>query len=639
MVGIVQIKSKNMMANKRNNPCPCGSGKRYKKCCGLKNKNPAVPENHIAQNNLNSTSSINDFLRAGAIAAGQGRFAEAEVCFRQAVKLKPDHAIAYNNLGLALYDQGKLDEAVASLRKAVTLTPDFAEAHNNLGMVLHSLGKPDEAENCFHEAVKLKPDYTKAYNNLGLALHDQGKLDEAEANLSTAVTLTPDFVETYINLGIILNSQGRLEEAVASYRQALKLRPNYAEAYYNLGITLGDQGKLAESEASLRQALKLKPDYIEAYNNLGLTLHSLGKLDEAGICFRQALKLNPNSAKVYKSLSMFIKPSDVDDIILGMEKLLKRKDLSDEDKIDLGFALGKSFENLAEYDKSFDFILEANQVKRKSYTYSIQNDHELFGRIKKTFSPDFFSTHQGSSNPDKTPIFIVGMPRSGTTLVEQIIASHPLVFGAGELLFLPNLVSKICAAYAAGKFPECILELDEEGFERMGSEYIEKIRKYSNSAQHITDKLPHNFIHLGLINKILPNAKVIHCVRNPMDNCLSIFKTDFKGQLHKYAYDLVETGQYYNLYLDLMAHWQKVLPGFIYSLKYEEMISDQQYQIKALLDFCGLPWDEACLAFHKTKRKVITASVAQVRQPIYKDSVELWKQYEKQLEPLRKVIE
>ncbi len=627
------------MANKRNQPCPCGSGRKYKKCCGFSGANPAFPADQSLQKKVNSTSSIDELLRAGAMAATQGRYDEAEACFRQAVKLKPDFAIAYNNLGLTLHDQGKLDEAEAILHKALQLSPDFAEAHNNLGLVLHGLGKPEAAATCFRQALKLKPGYIKAYNNLGLALHNQGKLDEAEVYLHKALQLSPDFVETYINLGIILNSQGKLEEAAASYRQALTLRPNYAEAHYNLGITLGDQGRLAESEASLRQALKLKPDYTEAYNNLGLILHSLGRQDEAETYFRQALKLNPDSAQVYKSLSMFLKRAEIEGVIIAMEKLYKRKDLSDEDKIDLGFALGKSFEKLGEYDKSFDFIFKANLEKRKTYTYSIQDDHEFFTRIKKTFSADFFSSHPDSDIPDKTPIFVLGMPRSGTTLVEQILASHPKVLGAGELLFLPYLVNKICAeGGAAGKYPECIPELDMKGFGRMGLEYIEKIRKYSNSVQHITDKLPHNFLYLGLINKILPKAKVIHCVRIPMDNCLSIFKTDFKGQLHRYAYDLIEIGQYYNLYLDLMSHWEKVLPGVMYTVKYEEMVSDQQDQIKELLDFCDLQWDDACFNFHKTKRKVITASVAQVRQPIYTDSVGLWKRYERRLEPLRKVI-
>lgn len=343
-----------------------------------------------------------------------------------------------------------------------------------------SQGRFDEAEACFRQAIKLKPDLAIAYNNLGLALHDQGKLDEAEANLHKALQLSPDFVETYINLGIILNSQGKLEEAATSYRQALTLRPNYAEAHYNLGITLSDQGRLAESETSLRQALKLKPDNTDAYDNLGLILHSLGKQDEAEICFRQALKLNPDSVQVYKSFSMFLKRAEIDDVIIAMEKLYKRKGLSDEDKIDLGFALGKSFEKLGEYDKSFDFIFKANRETRETYTHSIQDNHEFFTRIKKTFSTDFFSSHPDSGIPDKTPIFVLGMPRSGTTLVEQILASHPQVLGAGELLFLPYLVFKISAeGGGAGKYPEYFLELGMKGFGKMGLEYIEKICKYS----------------------------------------------------------------------------------------------------------------------------------------------------------------
>ncbi len=627
------------MANKRNKPCPCGSGKKYKKCCGFKGENRFFPQSHNVQQDIPSGSSVVDFLRAGAIAASQGRFAEAESSFRQAVKLKPDLAVAHNNLGLSLRDQGKLDQAEASLHRAIKLTPDFAEAHNNLGMVLHGSGKPAEAEACFRQAVKLKPDYTKAHNNLGLVLHEQGKLDQAEASLRTAIMLSPDLAETYINLGMVLNSQGRLGEAVASYRQALSLRPDYAEAYYNLGIVYGDQGRLTEAEASLRQAVQLKPDYTEAYNNLGLILHSMGNPAEAESCFRQALKLNPDSAQVYKSLSMFVKHAEVDDVVIGMEKLYKREGLSDEDKIDLGFALGKTYENLGEYDKSFDFIREANLVKRKSYRYSIQEDEELFARIKTIFSPEFFASQKDADNPDKTPIFIVGMPRSGTTLVEQIIASHPLVFGAGELLFLPTLVNQVCLEAAAGKFPECILKLGMSEYERLGAEYVKKVRNYSESAQHITDKLPHNFLFVGLISKILPKSKVIHCTRNPMDTCLSIYKTDFKEQLQRYAYDLDETGRYYNLYLDLMAHWEKVLPGYLYSISYEALVSDQERQAKELLEYLGLPWDEACLAFHKTKRKVVTASVAQVRQPIYRDSVELWRRYEKQLAPLRKVLE
>ncbi len=626
------------MASKRNEPCPCGSGKRYKKCCGLKGEEQGVFQGQRVQQDISSDSSVADLLKAGAMAAVHGRFAEAESFFRQAADQNPENVVAHINLGLALHDQGKFAEAEASLRKAARLDPDLAEVHNNLGMVLRSSGKTSEAETSFRQAVRLKPGYAKAHNNLGLVLHDQAKFTEAEASLRQALKLNPDLAETHINLGMVLNSQGKIKEAIASYLLALKLRPDYAEAHYNLGIAYGDQGKLSESENSLRQAIKLKPDYTEAYNNLGLTLYSQGRMAEAETCFRQALKLNPDSAKVYKSLSMFRKPAAVDDIVIGMEELYQRGDLPEEDRIDLGFALGKTFENLGEYDKSFGFIRDANQLKRRSYRYSIQEDQELLERIKNIFSADFFVSQQHAGNPDNTPIFIVGMPRSGTTLVEQIIASHPLVFGAGELLFLPDIANKICSEAGAGKFPEGILQLGSTEFNKMALEYVAKIRNYSDSAQHITDKLPHNFLFVGLIRAILPAAKVIHCTRDPMDNCLSVYKTDFKEQLHRYAYDLVETGQYYNLYLDLMAHWEKVLPGYLYNISYEEMVADQEKQTRELLDFCGLAWDEACLAFHKTKRKVVTASVAQVRQPMNRDSVELWRRYEKQLAPLKEVI-
>jgi hypothetical protein len=334
-----------------------------------------------------------------------------------------------------------------------------------------------------------------------------------------------------------------------------------------------------------------------------------------------------------------VKFTEIDSVVQTMEALYKDKvSTSDADQIDLGFALGKIYEDLGDYNKSFKFISEANQLKRKSYEYSIQDDRVYFQRIKKVFSPDFLASHAGSGNKDRTPIFIVGMPRSGTTLVEQILASHPMVFGAGELTVLVELAENVCRKGGTRtKYPECLSGFDADAFAEMGTDYLERVREFSQDATYITDKLPHNFLYVGLIKLILPNAKIIHCSRNPMDNCLSIFKTEFAVE-HKYAYDMVELGGYYNLNSDLMAYWNKVLPGFMYRLVYEDLVSDQQRQTRELLQFCSLPWDEACLNFDKTERRVRTASLVQVRQPIYKDSVELWKRYEMQLEPLRKAI-
>lgn len=398
------------------------------------------------------------------------------------------------------------------------------------------------------------------------------------------------------------------------------------------------QGRLDEAIASFQQAIALKPDYADALCNLGVLYKELGRKDDAVSCFKKALSLNPGYVLAFKGLSRIVKYSEVDDDIRAMYDLYCQNKLSEADRKDLAFGLGNVFEGLKEYDKAFEFYREANRLKRKSFNYSMQDEQDFFSRIKRVFSPDFFAAHHGSGYKDRTPIFIVGMPRSGTTLVEQILASHPLVFGAGELAILLEITNSVCTGRkTARRFPECVPDLSMDAFERLGSEYVAKVRENSSAAKYITDKMPNNFLRVGLIRTILPDAKVVHCIRNPMDTCLSIFKMDFAGP-NSYAYDLVELGQYYNLYRDLMAYWEKILPGFMYPLRYEEMVSDQQNQTRKLLDFCGIPWDKVCLKFYKTKRRVSTASLAQVRQPIYKDSVNLWKHYEKQLDPLRKTI-
>ncbi len=538
----------------------------------------------------------------------------------------------------AFHQAGHLTQAEALYQQILSREPDHPDALHFLGVLAHQVGKSGIAVELIGKALRLRPDSVEAHNNLANALLAQGKLDEAVTSYRRAISFKPDYAEAHYNLGVVLYAQGKLDEAIASYRRAITIKPDYAEAHYNLGLALKNRGKLNEAITSYRQAIFVRPDFAEAYHNLGVVFSELGKMDDAIACHKKALSLKPDYVLAYKSLSAIVKYTEVDDVIRAMERLYNKKsDISDVDREDLGFTLGKVFEDIGDYDKSFTFILEANQLKRRSYEYSIHNDHELFERIKKTFSPDFFASHHGSGNQDRTPIFIIGMPRSGTTLVEQILSSHPMVFGAGELTVLENLINSICTGGAKAHFPECMPELSEEVLERVGAHYVEEIRGYSKDAKHITDKMPHNFLYVGFIKMILPNAKVIHCMRNPMDNCFSIFKNDFKGTV-KYAYDMVELGKYYNLYRDLMAYWEKVLPGFVYPLRYEEMVSNQQHQTKSLLDFCGLPWDEVCLAFHKTERRISTVSLAQVRQPIYKDSIESWKRYEKQLEPLRKTV-
>lgn len=572
----------------------------------------------------------------GLTLRAQGKLDEAIASFQKALTLQPDYSKARNSLGIALQEQGKLQESVGCFRRVLTLQPDYAEAHYNLGIALNSLGKMDEAAACFRRVLSLEPDYVEAHFNLGI-ISRSNKPDEAIDHLRQVLALKPDHVEAHFNLGIILNDLGKPGEAAASFGRALSLRPAYAEAHYNLGILFQGLGKHDEAIASYRQALIHEPDFAKAHHNLGVVFSELGRLDEAVACYRKTLALKPHFAETYKNLSAIVKYTEFNDDINAMEALYNKKGGTPGERIDLGFALGKVFGDLMDYHKSFDYILEANRLKRESFEYSIQKDHDLFERIKKTFSPDFFASHPGQGNQEGRPIFIIGMPRSGTTLVEQILASHPQVFGAGEVTVLKDLVDTLGNGQRTGTFPESILNLKNDAFAKTGSAYMEGIRKYAGNADYITDKMPDNFLRVGFIRIILPNAKIVHCTRHPMDICFSIFKNDFKG-LFGYAYNMDELGRYYNTYRDLMAHWEKVLPGFMHSVKYEEMVMDQHKQTKNLLEFCGLPWDRACLQFHKTRRRVGTASLAQVRQPIYKDSVALWKRYEKQLEPMKKAI-
>ena len=580
-------------------------------------------------------------------------------------------AVKYYEEGRHLQQKGKLSGAERAYRKAIKTNQEFLEVHNDLGNLLLDLGKPKEAFNSFRKALSLRPGHPMLLTNLGNALQLQGEMEKAIDWFNKAIGQEPGFVGAHINLGNALRELGRLEEAVAAYRQAIEIDPGLADTYYNLASLLVELGELKEAETNFSKAVEIDPRHKNAWNGLGNTLAYLGKIDEAieayrkaieidprhrmaynGLgnvlsdmgeieqaidAYRKAIEIDPEYADVYRSISLNKRFSEYDDDIHSMGTLYANKNLSDDKKMYLAFGLGKAFEDLGEYEKSMEFIIEAARLKRATIDYSISESEDLFSQIKSTFSLEFFADRKGTGDPDQMPIFILGMPRSGTSLVEQILASHPDVFGAGELKDLAVLTRNFGTADSPREFPAGIVDLDSEGLEDLGKEYIARIRSRSVDTKYITDKLPPNFLRIGLIKAILPNAKIIHCTRDPMDNCLSLFKNYFSGAVN-YSYDLTELGQYYNLYLNLMEYWRNTLPGFIYHLSYESLVADQENQIRKLLEYCHLRWNDACLDFHKTRRKVRTASNAQVRRPIYKDSVKLWKRYEKQLEPLRVAI-
>lgn len=497
------------------------------------------------------------------------------------------------------------------------------------------------AEECCRNVLEAAPHNADAYHLLGIiASQHRGRNDLAVQFISRAVELNPHNATVQNNLGIAFRELKRTDEAIACFKKTLAIDPDNTDALHYLGVALHESNRLDEAVASYRKAVAINPDLVNVYRDLGNALKQIGRTDEAIATYRKTLAIKPDYAEVYRSLSTVKKFREYNDDIRSMENLYNRKDLTGDQRIQLCFALGKAFEDLKQYDKAFGFLAEGNSLKRKSYSYSIKLEHDIFARLKRTFSRSFFAAHQNTGNSDATPILILGMPRSGTTLVEQILASHPHVYGGGELEIFADIIDNLGGADGPdSQFPECLAGFSKQKFYDMGTLYIDKIRQLSGEAQYITNKMPHNFLLVGLVKLILPNARIIHCTREPMDNCFSIFKTYFgiKGT-HPYAYDLAEIGQYYKLYQSIMEHWEKMAPGFMYHLKYEELVADQQNQTRSLLNFCELAWDDACLSFHRNIGTVRTASHSQVRQPLYTDSVALWKHYKNQLEPLHNAL-
>jgi len=570
----------------------------------------------------------------------KGKFANAERAYKKAIKINPNYADAHNNLGNLYLERARFKEAFNEYRKALKMAPNHPILLNNIGNVLQLQGENEQALNWLEKAINQDPASAPAHCNLGNALRSLGKDAEAVVAYRRALELNPDQADTYRNLGGILIELEELDDAVNCFNQALRINPEDKKAYQGLGRTRNAQGDLDQAVSAFQKAISIDPANAEYHRELGRAFGDHGEIEKAISAHRKAIEINPKYAKAYQALTKNKKFTEYDDEMRAMESLLSTKGISDKDSIHLAFGLGKAYEDLGDFDKSMEFVIKATRLKRGTYDYSISESQKQFDRIKEVFSPGFFSRWPDIGAPDRTPIFILGMPRSGTSLVEQILASHPEVFGAGELNDLPIVfesITKPVGRLRTDTFPEGLLELDASAFADLGKQYVARIRRYSSDANFITDKMPHNFLRIGFIKAILPNARIIHCTRDPMDNCLSLFKTDLlKG--HRYSYDMSELGQYYKLYLGLMDYWRDSLPGFIYDQSYEELVSSQKEQVSQLLQHCGLPWDESCLDFHKTRRKVNTASNAQVIRPIYQDSVKLWGRYEKQLEPLKAAI-
>ncbi len=466
----------------------------------------------------------------------------------------------------------------------------------------HQGGHPDRAIPLYEQALEHNPEHPVARGNLGAALLDQGRAEEALTQLSRAVAIQPDYAIAHANLGNALRELGRPEEAIGHYERAIQLQPDQAAAHANLGGARQDQGRLEEAVAAYERAIAIQPDCAEAHFNL-------------------------STCKKY---------TDIHETE-ALQTLLAT-DIDDNDRIFLHFALGKALSDLKNDAEAFHHYQQGNRRKRTTIQFDISDSEKTFKRFQHTFDATFFESRQDHGCPDDTPIFILGMPRSGSTLIEQILASHPRVHGAGELPFIKQILMQRMSSRRLAMVPYTVSRLKAPDSTELGRAYIEKIRKKNASARFITDKMPENFLFIGAIRLLLPRARIIHSVRSPEDTCLSIFRTRFSDQ-HDYAYDLTELGRYYRLYQGMMRHWKRLFPDVIHDCHYERLTRDPNGEIRKLLAFCGLDFDEKCLKFHQSGRNVSTASNYQVRQPLYTSSIAGWKRFEKQLQPLIKALE
>jgi len=510
-------------------------------------------------------------------------------------KKYPNEPLLFNLIGACYKGLGHLEGAAKMFQAAVAIKPSYAEAHFNLGAILKELGQNTSAVESYKKAIAITPNYPDAHNNLGTALHDLGQLEAAIESLKWAVAYKYDFAEAHNNLGNVLNEYGRVEAAIKCFEKAIAVKPDYAKAYFNLAIAHKDLGNKEAYLNSIEKTVSIKPEWGDAHLHL-------------------------SRVKNYKKN---------DPQLAVMHSFLSSNSLSVIDRIGFNFALAHAYEKLENYDEQFKFLNEANRLRKEETKYFIDKDQQLFSRIKDSFKfPPSAVKKSSCKSTSIRPIFILGMPRSGTSLVHQIIDSHHEVHGAGEL----NKLNK-CVIPLLKEFDNVDKKmLSESDLISIREQYLDVLSSLNVSQNIIIDKMPLNFRYVGFILTAFPEAKILHMNRNPMATCWSIYKYYFNG--NSYSYNQDDLAEYYQLYKDLMGFWSKLFPNKIYDVCYEDLTTNQEVETRKLLKYCELEWDENCLNFHTNKTAVKTTSAIQVRQKIYQGSSEVWKKYEAYLQPL-----
>lgn len=608
----------------------------------------------------------------GASMLKQDRAREAEHTLSRAVRMYPAFARAHEALADAFIMQGRLPEGLESLDRAAELEPGSASVRFKRGKVLDGLGRDDEASRQFEESFKLTPHREELVNGLRLQrmgnireaeriyrnvlLRDPENVDalrllagvamrakqwgDAEVLLEKALEKAPDFVQGWMDLGLSIQEQDRTDDALKAYARAIRLEPEQPNAYAASATTNAIAGRHGEALRFYDEALKREPTLASALAGKGHTLKTVGRQADAIESYRECIRANPWHGETWWSLANLKTFHFDDDDVAAMEQEIEDERLGDEQRANFLFALGKAYEDKEEYARAFDYYRQGNENRRERESYdpvSTADSHDQFIEI---FTREFIDSNSGGGNPDNAPIFIIGLPRSGSTLIEQILASHPDVEGTYELPDLGRVVRSTAASRQDRKtYPAVLKSLSATDFEALGSEYLERtMRHRPEGTPRFTDKMPNNFAHVGLLSLILPNAKIINAKRHPLDSCFGSYKQLFaRGQ--PFTYDLFDLGEFYFEYSRLMRHWHEVLPGKVLDVQYEHVVDDLETQVRRLLDHCELPWNDACVKFYESDRAVKTASSEQVRKPIYASSKHRWRNFERELQPLIEILE
>jgi tetratricopeptide (TPR) repeat protein len=610
-------------------------------------------------------SRVDQLLQEAMSAYGEGRFNQAEVHCREILKQQPDHipgmqvlaavagqfgvprsgievvekiialhprhSNAYIQLAKLLRQDGKDEEAIAALKTAIELEPESAAAYNDLGLIHLDAGDAREAAKCFDRAIALNPEMAIAHFNKGLALERQGLQDEACAAFRNVIAVDANFAEAYAKVGNLLLMNNERSEAFEMFRRAAEAKPDSSVAWMSRAKIRLEEGKAHEAEETVRHAIERDPRNSDAQALLGSILMELGQFDDASAAADLAIALNRRQLSAYHELTNARKLTERDrPLVAQMEWMLQENDLTEQGRIDVSFALGKAYDDYGEYEKAIQHFDEGNRLKHRRTSCDHRRHAASVDRQIATFNADFFSRNAALGSKWDVPVLVLGMPRSGTTLVEQILSSHPDVAAGGELAFWCDQIS--------------VFRMDRN--HRVNSTWLKEtavdyealLTGLGPKARRVTDKMPHNFNVIALIHTAFPRARIIHCMRNPVDTCLSIYFQNFNRRAD-YAFDRADLVSFYRQYERLMAHWRSVLPTeSLLEVQYEKLVANPEPLTRKMLEFCGLEWDDACLHHERNVRPVRTASLWQARQPLYQTSVARWHNYRPWLGELAELL-